>query len=288
MGRINVRPDGIIAAMEPQSYISTHTVGRATVSQINDGVGGWTPKLSAPEAEWRKALPQADANGYVENDHYTGLIRIGDATILVDTGFDDPGPDSHFMPPRYKRTSGVTAGLAALGVKPEDVTHVLFTHYHGDHVAGSMVGDRARFPNARHHIGRADFEAAMQRGGLEADNLGGLERLGLLELVDGDKQIVSGVTMVHAPGESPGHSLVRVQDGGQTAYYVGDLFHFPCEMEHLDWVSPNRDPVAARRSREKLMASAANTNALVTYSHAPFPGWGRFKRAGGGYEWSPL
>jgi hypothetical protein len=59
-------------------------------------------------------------------------------------------------------------------------------------------------------------------------------------------------------------------------------------MEHPDWVSPNRDPVAARRSRERLMAAAANTNALVTYSHAPFPGWGRFSRRDGGYAWTPL
>lgn len=285
-----VRARAIMPAMEEAaSYVSTHQLGRATLSQINDGVGGWTPKLSAPEAEWRRALPQADANGLVENDHYTGLIRIGGANVLVDTGFDDPGPTSHFMPPRYRRTPGVTAGLATFGLKPEDVTHVVFTHFHGDHVAGSIVDGRARFPNARHYIGRGDFEAATGRAGLEADQLGGLHRLGLLELVDGDKPIVPGVTMLHAPGESPSHSVVRVQNGGLTAFYLGDLFHFPCEMEHLDWVSPGRDPVATRRSRERFLASAANTNALVTYSHAAFPGWGRIvRRAGGACDWQPL
>ena len=47
--------------------------------------------------------------------------------------------------------------------------------------------------------------------------------------------------MSHAPGESLGHSMVRIQDGGQTAFCVGDLFHFPCEVENLDWVSPGRE-----------------------------------------------
>jgi glyoxylase-like metal-dependent hydrolase (beta-lactamase superfamily II) len=274
-----------------ESYVATHRVGRATVSQINDGVGGWTPKLSAPEAEWRAALPQADERGYVENDHYTGLIQVGDARILVDVGFDDPSPSSSFMPPRYRRTPGVTAGLASLGVRPEEVTHVVFTHHHGDHVAGATVGGAARFPNARHLIGRADWEGNPARDrpeSPEAIHLGGLDRLGRLELVDGERQIVPGVTMIHAPGESPGHSIVRVQDGGATAFYVGDLFHFPCEVEHLDWVSPGRDPAAARRSRERLLAEAATARALVTFSHAQFPGWGRVERRGDGYVWRAL
>ena len=273
---------------DPRSYISTHQIGRARVSQINDGVGGWYPRLQAPEVEWRAALPQADANGWVENDHYTGLIEIGDARILVDTGFDDPGPESHFMPPRYKRTPGVTAGLATFGLKPEDVTHVVFTHFHGDHVAGTLEDGRPRFPNARHYVGAADLAAAKERGGIEGAALGGLEQAGVLELVRGDRQIVPGVTMIHAPGESPGHSIVRVQDGGMTAYFLGDLFHFPCEVEQLDWVSPGRDPIAARESRTRLLESAANTNALVTYSHAAFPGWGRMKRRGDGFRWEPL
>jgi glyoxylase-like metal-dependent hydrolase (beta-lactamase superfamily II) len=277
----------------PESYIATHKVGRATVSQVNDGVGGWTPKLSAPEAEWRAALPQADANGYVENDHYTGLIQIGDVRILVDNGFDDPSPTSPWMPPRYRRTPGVTAGLAALGVKPAEITHVLFTHRHGDHVAGSIRADgTARFPNARHFLGRADRQPpsgpAENAASLEEAHLGGLDRLGLLDLVDGDREVVPGVTMIHAPGESPGHSIVRVEDDGARAYFVGDLFHFPCEVEHLDWVSPGRDPAAMRRSRERLLGEVADTPALVTYSHAPFPGWGRVTRRGGGYAWSLL
>jgi hypothetical protein len=43
-----------------------------------------------------------------------------------------------------------------------------------------------------------------------------------------------------------------------------------------------------RRSRERLLAEAANTPALVTYSHAPFPAWGRITRHGGGYRWRLL
>jgi len=123
---------------------------------------------------------------------------------------------------------------------------------------------------------------------VSATHLGGLHRHGVLELVDGDRQIVPGVAMIHAPGESPGHSLIRVIVGGEIAFFTGDLFHFPCEVEHLDWFSPDRDPVLGRRSRERLLAEAVARNALVTYSHAPFPAWGRLSRVGSGYRWALL
>ncbi len=282
------------------TFVSTVRLGPVTLSQIDDGFGGWHPRLSAPEAEWRAALPQADATGYVENNHYSGLIQIGGHRILIDTGFDDPGPRSPWMPPKFRRTPGVVAGLATLGVRPEEITHVLFTHFHGDHVAGSIVDDRPRFPRARHFIGRADYEAAVgapadavEAGtarplGVSAIHLGGLDRSGVLELVDGDREIVPGVTMIHAPGESPGHSVIRVAAGEEVAFFTGDLFHYPCEVEHLGWFSPDRDPISGRRSRERLLAEAVARNALVTYSHAPFPAWGRVSRVDSGYRWTLL
>lgn len=272
-------------------YVTTRHVGRARVSLIDDGQGGWAPQLSAPEAEWRAAMPEADANGSIDFDHYTGLIQIGDARVLVDLGFDDPSSGSRFMPPRYRRSPGVTAGLASLGVTPEQVTHVIITHHHEDHIAGGIVGNRARFPNARHYIGRRDWDGnpALERAdSLESIHLGGLERLGQLELVDDDREVVSGVTMIHAPGESPGHSIVRVRSAGETLFLVGDLFHHPCEVEHLSWVSPGRDPAAMRRSRERLIAEALATEALITFSHAKFPGWGRLARRDGGATWQLL
>ena len=50
--------------------------------------------------------------------------------------------------------------------------------------------------------------------------------------------------------------MARVHSAGESFYYVGDLFHHPCEVEHLDWVSPGRDRAAVRASRERLIAAA--------------------------------
>lgn len=196
------------------------------------------------------------------------------------------------------------------------MTHVLLTLHHPDHIAGATVerdGHRvARFPKARHVIGAADRAGTPARDlmspdaeadlasleGLEdaasdarraqlgvAVQLGVLERLGLLDLAAGDQEIVPGVTLVHAPGESPGHAIVRVESAGERFYFLGDLLHHPFEIDHPDWVPAGRDPVATRAARERLFADAAASGATLLCAHQPFPGWFRIRREGTRYRW---
>jgi glyoxylase-like metal-dependent hydrolase (beta-lactamase superfamily II) len=224
-------------------HVDTRRVGAADVTIVSDGTLHWAPQLQAPEDAWRRAMPEADASGALGFSMNLAHLRLGGASVLVDLGFDEPTPASRW--PSADRSPGLVAGLAAIGVRPEDVTHVLITHPHGDHVAGGTIerdGRRvARFPNARHLIGRADWEAL---AGAPSDSdlavhLGALARLGRLEPADGDEsEVVPGLALVHAPGETPGHSIVRLRSGGETFYFLGDLFHHTCEVEHTDWVSP--------------------------------------------------
>ena len=115
-----------------------------------------------------------------------------------------------------------------------------------------------------------------------------LERLGLLALVDGDRQIVPGVTMIHAPGESPGHALVHVASEGAHFYALGDLLHHPSEVEHPDWILTGRDPVAMRASRDRLLAVAVPQRATLVFAHANFPPWGRIVPVDDGFRWQDV
>jgi glyoxylase-like metal-dependent hydrolase (beta-lactamase superfamily II) len=277
-----------MASVPASSYVASRAIGKATVSVISDGLGRSTviKQLTVPEPEWRAAVPEADA---------AGEIAIGDASILIDLGFDDP-PGSQWGPPRHQRSPGVEAGLATLGVTPEAITHVLITHSHGDHIAGGAVPDgaggwRPRFPNARHLIGRADWEdspARQQPDSLLNRHLGPVAESGLLDLIDHDTSVVPGVTLVPAPGESPGHCLVQVQSGSDDFWFLGDLFHHPCEVAHLSWVSQGRDQAAMLASRQKLVAAALVSDALLVASHIPFPGFGQVKETSAGLRWASL
>ena len=130
---------------------------------------------------------------------------------------------------------GLHAWLAASGIRREQVTHVLITHTHHDHYAGVARVDEngqhpLQFPRARHLMGRQDWEEDEER--LQPDSelslrLGAVERAGLLELVDSETEVAPGITLIPAPGETPGHCIVRVRSQG-AGFYVSERPVPPC------------------------------------------------------------
>ena len=281
----------MVAAAE---YVDQRHIGTATVTVISDGVLPIPISyFPAPMAAWLRAHAAVDAEDRLIVGQTVILIQTGDATILIDPAFDDP--DSTWQREfnvqwKPRRTLGMAAGLASVGVRPEEVTHVVITHAHIDHYAGVLVerdGELAiRFPHARHFIGRQDWEGHPRRKEPQDDlaiRLGAIDRAGLLQLVDGDQEVARGVTMLHAPGETPGHAVVRLDSAGARFYALADLCHHACEVAFLDWVMPNRDIRTMRASRERLLSEAAETEATVVFTHEPFPPWGRIMRTGDGY-----
>ncbi len=278
------------------AFLESRHFGAATVTVISDGTSLWRPNFAVPAEELHAAMPEMDAEGRIIIGFHVILIQSGDATILVDAGFDDPasawGRKFAATWEGINRSPGVEAGLAQIGVQPEEITHLVLTHAHFDHYVGTTVEQAGtlvpRFPNARHLIGRAD--RTMSRYGNPPDpefapRMEVLERLGLLELVEGDRVVAPGVTVLHTPGESPGHSIVHVESGRAHCYLLGDLLHHPCEVRHRDWVLTGRDQAAMRASRDRLLAAAVPQNATLVFSHAVFPPWGRIVADHDGFQW---
>jgi len=287
--------------LPPSAYVTSRQFGEATVTIISDGYMLGKVALPLPESEWRPAIPEADAEGRINYGLNFIHIKIGDASILVDpSGLDDPTTNMvhDFIEtyPGYGLTPGLEAGLASIGVKLDDITHLLITHAHGDHFRG-MVTERdgkqvPRFAHARYLVGAGDWQK--KPGQAQPDNqtdndvtlcYGTVEAAGQLETVATDREFVPGVTMIPAPGESPGHCIIRVRSEGESFYYLGDLFHYAAEVEHLDWMDPGRNPTEMRKSRDRLLAETVDSDAILLYTHSPFPGWGRIVSSGAGYRW---
>ena len=281
------------------AYTASRMVGEAVVTVVSDGILRSAPIiawLNQPEIEARRAVPEANAKGEMECGMNLVHVRLGEASILLDPGWGELSPSSWLatdlgaeLPP------GVEACLADIGIAAQDITHVLISHAHADHYIGGTVERNGahvpRYPRARYFIQRADWDGNPERDVEDSEpamHLGALERLGLLDLVDGDYEVVPGVTMIHAPGESPGHSIVHVRSDGANFFYLGDLFHHPCEIERPDWILFERTDEARRASeasRARFLAEAADTQALAVFTHAPFPGWGHVTRTATGYRW---
>jgi len=296
----------------PEQYLSTRRVGGAEITLILEGTGPFPVDLNVPEAAWRPLVPEADADGNVELGSGGAYLRLGDASIVIDPGLDDPGtPAAHATEAVFvgwSFTPGFQAGLNEIGVTNDTVTHVLITHAHFDHCLGVVVEQNGalvpRYPNARHLLDQADWNLHFTPEGeqrplapspfapvnqIMRDRLQLIMQAGLLDLVEGDHEVAPGVTTVPTPGETPGHRAVRIESDGAICWHLGDIAHYAVEFEHLDWLTPTRrDAAAMFASRQRVFPRIVAENALVTWSHARFPGWGQIVQAGDGYRWQPF
>ena len=168
---------------------------------------------------------------------------------------------------------------------------MVITHPHADHYPGVTVERGGalvpRFPRARHYLGRGDWEGNPARGmpGSDLDRLELVDRLGLLDCVDGEREIAPGVAIVPAPGESPGHQVVRLESAGEVFYVLGDIVHHACEVAHLSWGPPHGELEALMAARKRIFSTVAGEEALLVTAHEPFPPWGRIVPTNDGYRW---
>ena len=258
----------------------TILVGDATVTIINAGemVINLAEVLAVPESEWRP-LYGSSLEGLRPFTSQSIHIALPGASILVD--INDyalaESLDSSYFQANYAPPPGVVEQLQAQGLRPEDITHLVITHAHFDHYTGvTMERDRSyipRFPNARVLLGRADWDwsetqqALHDPDSLDSRTFGVVQKHNLLELVDGDVDLIPEVHILAAPGESPGHQIVRLHSQGQTLYCLGDLFHDVVEVEQPTWMVTWADASINLTSRQRLIAAALEENALLVPAH---------------------
>jgi glyoxylase-like metal-dependent hydrolase (beta-lactamase superfamily II) len=181
-------------------------------------------------------------------------------------------------------------------VEPADVTLVLLTHAHPDHIGGLAVVGGPRFPNARHVITGEEWEfwsSALASGSLPpvlatplAEQLTPIKERGILELVATDAELLPGLRLVPAAGHTPGHVAVSIDFDDQTLLYLADTVIHPLHFQHLSWSSiGDHDVRLMAETRERLLGWAADENLLVAAAHVWQPG--RVSRSGAAFRFLP-
>ena len=245
------------------------------------------------ESVWRPLVARDDEGRLVFALNLV-LVRTEDRLILLDTGIGEHNEarerfESVFP---FKAQLLLLDALEGLEIARTDVTDVVFSHVHADHIMGATIernGERIpTFPRAKYMMHRADGGQVPEREDRKANfnlHIPVLEDRGLFTLIEDGHPIAPGITAIHAPGESPGHILVRLESRGSIAYYVGDLFHDACEAEHIDFVWPDRDREDMIASRTAFIARAVEEDALIITAHTAFPGMARLEHEEGTVVW---
>jgi len=221
-------------------------------------------------------------------------IQSPGISLLVDACTPEAIKGTEYELPGAATYPNLLDQLALVGTSPNDITHVVITHHHFDHIIGLTTRQGNKyvpcFPQARHYLGRADWEAQdvqndlTQPDSLFNQTLGVLEHLQLLELVDGDRELGHGLSILHMPGETPGHQILRLSVGGQILYYTGDLYHHHVEIEQPTWMTPWSDASTLLRSRQRLSQMARTEDAVLVATH--IPSLGRIRTTSeGGVSW---
>jgi glyoxylase-like metal-dependent hydrolase (beta-lactamase superfamily II) len=258
------------------------SLGDATITIINVGdmMVDMGREMAVPESAWRPLYGSSLA-GPRPFPSQCAHIALAGSSILVDSGDYALAIslDSSYLPPEYSPPPGVVEQLLSRGIHPEDITHLIITHAHFDHYAGTTIERSGsyvpRFPNARVFLGRADWENPETQeelrnpASLDSRTFGVLHKLDLLELVEGGLDVTSEVRIIAASGESPGHQIVRVHSQGQTLYCLGDLFHHPAEVEQPAWMVKWANASTNLTSRQALINAALQENALLLAAHMP-------------------
>jgi len=158
-----------------------------------------------------------------------------------------------------------------MGVAPDEVTHVVLTHLHLDHlgwiVQGSADHPDPTFPNARHVVQRAELDPELL-GGLYTTHVLPVLDAGLLDIVEGVAELVQGMQLVPTPGHTIGHQSVVVDTGAERLVICGDVFVHPAQVADpgLAYVH-EEDPVLAAATRRAVLADAADQPTVIAPAH---------------------
>ncbi len=218
------------------------------------------------------------------------VVRTPGALVVVDSG-----GTSDFMP-----TLGSFADrLEAAGIKAADVTHVIFTHAHADHLWGVIdpLDDDTRFANARHFISAAERDYWLKPGlenevpdAVKGMTIGTQRRMKMLAkrfaVTKAGAEIAPGITPIETAGHTPGHLSMHLQFGGTSLIVGGDAIgHAIVSFERPSWQwGPDVDPSKGVSARLRLLDQLATERSLLLGYHLPWPGIGRVERKDGAFR----
>jgi glyoxylase-like metal-dependent hydrolase (beta-lactamase superfamily II) len=267
------------------------TLGDFELTVVSDGtyfLDGGAFFGVVPKTMWSKRATPDDQNR-LDAGLNSLLVRTGKKNILIETGIGNKLPDK--LTQIYKQPAKLLDNLHDAGVTPEDIDIVINTHLHFDHCGWNTVrkGDKfvATFPKAKYYVQEKEWEHGRLQ--LERDavsymspNYDPLLETGQMVLLNGDLELLPGISVKVFPGHTANMQAVIVESGAgnekKTACYISDLIPTSAHID-LTWVMAfDLFPLQTIESRKKYYAQAIPERWLTVFTHDDRTPWGYVER----------
>ena len=282
-----------LVGLQPLRVAAEYRVGTKTVTSVSDG------NLVLPGDMVFDGLPQDELAAILEQYGISReqilppcnltLLQDGERTILFDAG-----SGSAFMP----SAGEILESLDAVGVAPEDVTHVVFTHAHPDHLWGVLDDfDDPVFYDAEHLISQPEWDYWTDPDTVNTIDetrasfaVGAARRLDAIadqmSFFEDQDEVLPGVLAHLTPGHTPGHTSFEIRDGKNALMVVGDaIVNHHVAFARPDWPSgTDQDQETGAQTRMKLLDRLVADDIALLGFHLPKGGVGRVERAGTAYN----
>lgn len=229
-----------------------------------------------PKVLWSR-ICKSDDNNLIVLTLRSLVIETDGHVILVDTGWGDKQDEKFFRHVHQHDGEGLIEGLKKRGYEPEDITDVFLTHLHADHCGGAVRkksngGYELTFPDAIHHVSRAQWEWALKNNPREEDsfleeNILPIGESGRINLVEEDGELFKNLTVMICYGHTPGLMIPKLRVGDKTLVYPGDLIptagHIP-----LIWnMSYDIESLKTIEEKRQVLTEAYENNHILVFQH---------------------
>jgi glyoxylase-like metal-dependent hydrolase (beta-lactamase superfamily II) len=223
------------------------------------------------------------------------LVEHPDGLVLIDNGVGNK-EDAKFLDIYGIENQGLEGAtqledaLATVGFLPRDVRWMINTHLHFDHAGGNTTMDpdleddprrhvRPTFPNATYVVQKGDLELGQHRNeriraSYLPHNFDPITAAGRWRLLEGDGELLPGISVRLTPGHVPFHQAVLLQDRGETAVFFADVIPTVAHLP-LPWIMGyDLEPLRTLESKRRLLADAVAGGWRLVFEHDPRVAWG--------------
>ena len=264
-------------------------LGAFDIQPVTDGrfrLDGGAMFGVVPKILWEKCC-QPDEQNRIALGLNCLLIRTGRKNILVDTGLGDK-EDAKFQEMfAVERIPTLRDSLKMQGLAPEDIHMVVNTHLHFDHAGGNTVRENgaivSTFPRAKYFVQRGEYEDAARanertRASYRRENFTPVAHVDQWEFMDGETELVPGVSVVVTEGHTRHHQSIKIESEGQIAFYLGDLIPTVSHLPLPYIMGYDLYPLQTLETKRWVLDRALSENWLLVFEHDPRVLMGRVRK----------